>query len=90
MTLSTHVIFSHEEMSLLREALSSFRELPVERHWDGAMATHLMERASCSRGTLDSMLSLLTELSSIQSSDLQGETIDFLTKALSLLDRCEG
>lgn len=87
MTLQTHVLFSYEEKTLVREALAQFRELPPERHWDGALALMQADEQSLSREMLEGMLSVIKDLYSLEQREAQGDAIEFLTKVLELLGR---
>lgn len=91
MKLTVHAHLESEERSLLREALSSFRELPPERHWDGALALMHLD-APLTRESLEHMLSVARELASLPSTEIDPEglsdALEFLAKVLSLLDRC--
>lgn len=91
MKLTIHAHLDPHERSLLREALSPFRELPPERHWAGAMA-ELSIDAPLTRESIEGMISVARELASLPSTEINPEAvndaIEFLAKVLSLLDRC--
>jgi len=91
MKLTVHAHLSNEERSLVREALSPFRELPPERHWDGALALMHLD-APLTTENFEGMLSVARELASLPSTEVNLEAVtdalEFLAKVQSLLDRC--
>lgn len=90
MRVTVQVSFFPEERSLLREALFDFRELPPERHWDGAMALMALDSPVVTEENLRLMISVVSALSEDQGiSEVRRDAVEFLTKVLSLLDRCD-
>lgn len=88
MTLTLQVNLDPEERTFLLRTISSYRELPFERHWDGALAILYLD-SPLTRETLEHTLSVARDLTEVPSCEADArEAVSYLAKVLSLLDRC--